>query len=671
MNLERRLTMLRLSENECIALIKKGECFQAEVEGGAFIVKIDEYCPVVCTAIHNGHRLRSELDKTFLLTKQERFYEEDPYTDELISSFPIVMIGNDSRFEYDLNRAKTLSTYFKTAWDKQVWQKPLSPKQRASSHKKHESFYNVLEALVAQLEKRFKNSIVFDVHSYNHQRIEKDTPTFNVGSSQIDVERWGAIVQHFESQLNKISLPNLDVRAATDEVFQGRGYLITHINAHFDNTLVLPLEVKKVFMDETSGDLYSLVLEELKAGFKQAVSETAAYFVRRFTKRKSTRVDMLSSSLAPEIIEVDKKLFSLCKNVDTLKFINPINIASERKKFINKKGLVAPNFTYKQLNINPYQFREKLYKLPVDNILDADIQQLYRHVIDNLATKIDLLSSIGSDDFLYNSLKYYGNPDQNDIDNANFILRAPALLTDQEENFHDADYAIAFFKEKALAWGLKCKVEKSSRIVAKAMVNNDKGTLIINRDAQFSESELVAFAYHELGIHMLTTINGKKCKLKVFSLGLAGNTHTQEGLAIYSEYCSGNLTLSRLKILALRVIAVDYMLKHKDFCRTYRTLINQHSVDEKQAFTLTTRVYRGGGFTKDHLYLKGFRDIINLSKTTALDNLLVGKTGVLDFPIISEMVNRGLIFKPTPLFDLTVNKSASDSILDYLVSAIR
>ena len=169
--------MLTLSEKECIALIRKGECFHAEVESGAFIVKIDEYAPIVCAAIHNGHKLRPELMKSFLLSDDERFYEEDPYTDELISSFPIQLIGNDSRFEYDLNRAKALSTYFKTAWDKLVWEKPLSQKQRAKSHNKHQSFYNVLEAIIEVVENQFKNAIVFDIHSYNYKRIEVDTPT--------------------------------------------------------------------------------------------------------------------------------------------------------------------------------------------------------------------------------------------------------------------------------------------------------------------------------------------------------------------------------------------------------------------------------------------------------------------------------------------------------------
>ena len=68
--------MLTLSEKQCIQRIKNRECFHAEVNDGSFIVKIDEYAPLICAAIHNGHRLRAELDKSFLLSKQERFYEE-------------------------------------------------------------------------------------------------------------------------------------------------------------------------------------------------------------------------------------------------------------------------------------------------------------------------------------------------------------------------------------------------------------------------------------------------------------------------------------------------------------------------------------------------------------------------------------------------------------------
>lgn len=663
--------MLTLSEKECITLIKKGECFHAEVESGAFIVKIDEYAPIVCTAIHNGHKLRPELEKSFLLSQAERFYEEDPYTDELISSFPIQLIGNDSRFEYDLNRAKSLSTYFKTAWDKQVWDKPLSQKQRAKNHGKHQSFYNVLETIIEVIEKQFRNAIVFDIHSYNHKRIEEDTPTFNIGSGQIDVERWGSVVNQFEKQLNNIALPNLEVRAATDEVFHGRGYLITHVNAHFDNTLVLPTEVKKIFMDEVTGDVYPLVLEELKAGFKSAISETAAFFVRRYGKKKKTqKADVLSSTISPEVLTLDKRLYSLCKTVETLNFINPINLVAQRNKFLNKNNYVQPSFNYKQLDINPYKFREQLYKLPVEDVNDADIQQLYRHVIDNLASKIDLLTTIGTDDFVYNSLKYYGEPSSTDIANARFLLHLNTSHFPIDSKMLNADEAIQYFKEQAQAWGLTCRIEKSSKVVAKAMVNNEKALLLINKSALFTEKELHAFAYHELGIHMLTTINAKKHPLKVFSLGLTGNTHTQEGLALYSEYCSGSLTTQRLKTIALRVIAVQYMLEHGDFVKTYHALMNEFELEKDFTFTLTTRVYRGGGFTKDYLYLKGFRDIINLAKANSIDNLLIGKTGLLDFEITNEIVERGMISKPLPLFDLTY-KPSGDAVLDFIIDSIK
>jgi uncharacterized protein (TIGR02421 family) len=663
--------MLTLSEKECIALINKGKCFHAEVESGSFIVKIDEYAPIICAAIHNGHRLRSDLKKAFMLSKEERFYEEDPYTDELISSFPIQIIGNDSRFEYDLNRAKTLSTYFKTAWDKQVWDKPLSQKQRAESHRKHQALYNVLESIVRVIERLFSNAIIFDIHSYNYKRIDKDTPTFNIGSGQIDVERWGKVVNQFDKQLNNIKLPNLDVRSAINEIFHGRGYLITHINAHFDNTLVLPTEVKKVFMDESSGEIYSLVLEELKAGFKNAISETAAFFVRRYGKRKKTqKADMLSSIISPEVLDVDKKLFSLCKSIETLNFINPINLTAQRNKFIYKNDYLPPTFNYKQLNIDPYKFRENLYNLPVAEIYDADIQQLYRHVIDNLASKIDLLTTIGTDNFVYNSLKYYGEPNTSDIANARFILHLNDDDFEQDEDLLNADNAIEYFREQAQKWDLNCKIEKSGKIVAKAMVNNEKALLLINKEASFSQKELHAFAYHELGIHMLTTINAKKHPLKVFSLGLTGNSHTQEGIALYSEYCSGSLTTKRLKTIALRVIAVQYMLEQGDFVKTYHALINEFDLDKNFAFTLTTRVYRGGGFTKDYLYLKGFRDVLNLAKEGSIDNLLVGKTGLLDFNIVSEIVERGMIEKPKPLFDLTY-KSSGDKVLDFVVNSLK
>jgi len=47
---------------------------------------------------------------------------------------------------------------------------------------------------------------------------------------------------------------------------------------------------------------------------------------------------------------------------------------------------------------------------------------------------------------------------------------------------------------------------------------------------------------------------------------------------------------------------------------------------------------------------------------------LVGKTGVFDFPIISELIERDMLKAPSSLFDLTYENKGG--VLDYLVSGI-
>lgn len=112
------------------------------------------------------------------------------------------------------------------------------------------------------------------------------------------------------------------------------------------------------------------------------------------------------------------------------------------------------------------------------------------------------------------------------------------------------------------------------------------------------------------------------------------------------------------------------MLVHGDFVKTYHALMNEFSLDKEFAFTLTIRVYRGGGFTKDYLYLTGFRDVLNVAKKQSIDNLLVGKTGLLDFDVITEMVERGMLEKPVSLFDTSYTTS-NDKVLDFIVNSIK
>ena len=123
--------MQKLQTNTAIQKIQNGEAFEAFVND-SFYLKIDEYVPYVCAAIHNGHELREDLTLKCRLSEKERLYEEDPFTGDFISSLPITIIGNDSRFEYDLNRDPK-SCVYETAWGKEVWTEAFSERDTVLS----------------------------------------------------------------------------------------------------------------------------------------------------------------------------------------------------------------------------------------------------------------------------------------------------------------------------------------------------------------------------------------------------------------------------------------------------------------------------------------------------------------------------------------------------------
>ena len=263
--------MIELSVDACVTAIREGKIFHASVNSGAFFVKIEGYARIVCTAIHNGHRLRAELLEKCALSDAERLREEDPFTADVIASMPITVVGNDSRYEYDLNRPAETCVY-EEAWGQQVWQTPLSDAEKAASLARHHDFYRVLDALYNKLESLHAEVWVYDVHSYNYRRPGMgDVPLFNIGTEQLNLQRWQPVIDQWVELLGKITLPGVDVRAAVNEVFYGRGYQATFVKKHFSNTLVLPTELKKAFMDELTGEPKREILTALQQAFEAAI----------------------------------------------------------------------------------------------------------------------------------------------------------------------------------------------------------------------------------------------------------------------------------------------------------------------------------------------------------------------------------------------------------------
>ncbi len=639
---------------------------------GSFALKLEEYVPYICFSTHSGSKISKKSLKNIAISQRKRKYHEDPHTADFIVSMPIMAQGLDSRYEYDLNRSPENAIYDEFLGDK-VWKKPLTKAQKEIYLQKHQNFYTVISVLVKTLERKFKACIVYDIHAFNYKKIERETPIFNIGTEKINNTKFGAFVQSWQTELGKIKLPEMDTTVKLNDVFQGTGYLLEYITTHFPNTLVLPTEIKKVYCNEEKGDFFPLVIDALTQGLKKAITNHALEFIQKKTSLKVTNINgLLSSTLEPQLLQIDERVYELASAFEILSYVNPMNIEQEKKRFFANNCLENPRFQYSYISVNPFELKRKFYRVPVEQIDDIHLQNMYKDVIDSYADKVDMLSGLGTEKFFYNSLRYFGSPNEQDVRNANFLINSPALFDDFDTENITAEEAIEIFAKYSEVYGFPLKIELSNKMTSKALVNNGKKTLFLKKGAMFSQRNTQALVHHEIGVHMLTTLNAREQPIKLFRLGLPLNTLTQEGLAILSEYLSGNITITRLQELGLRVLMVNMRTKGYEFKEAYRVLIEEYNQKPEQAYYITTRIYRGGGFTKDYLYLRGFRDLLNYWKSgKSLENLLIGKTSLGYIDTINEMVSRGMINPPKYKTIPFLNPTTHNQILNYLVDGLK
>ena len=217
-------------------------------------------------------------------TAYERWYEEDPATKEMLGEQPIVLAGLDSRFEYDLNRPPENAIYT-DAWGKQLWKKPLSRKDTEYSLAKHNNFYKVVDSLIKKIEKEFSVCIVYDMHSYNWQRWDRKVPTWNIGTKNINVERFETAIETWRESLEQIRFPNgISAVAKINDTFHGNGYFLKRITNNYENTLVLATEIAKIYCDEIRQTMYPEVVTTVASYLSQKIQKHAMQFYAEYKR---------------------------------------------------------------------------------------------------------------------------------------------------------------------------------------------------------------------------------------------------------------------------------------------------------------------------------------------------------------------------------------------------
>ncbi len=374
------------------------------------------------------------------------------------------------------------------------------------------------------------------------------------------------------------------------------------------------------------------------------------------------------------LFNIDKSLDTLVQKIELLSYINPTNIETQKERFFASNCTINPVFNYPEMDFDKFKLHRQLFSLAIEQIEDKIVRQLYEDIIYFYSGLIQCIETIGDGKkFYYNSLHSFGTPTENEVINAEYILSFKDEEPSEKElpKFSPTE-AEQLFRNYSKRYDFTYTISYSDKMSAIAMVLNNIQTLVLNTNHIYSASEISILTNHEIGVHMVTTMNGLLHPLKIFSHGLPNNVETQEGIAVFAEYMSGSLTLKRLKKLAYRVIAVDTLAKGYSFSETFTCLHTKHNLDKETAFYVTLRVHRGGGFTKDHLYLSGLKKVLDYYNSgNDLSLLLTGKASLTYVDQIQYLIAKKYAVAPKHITDSFIKNRNTNATITTILEGLK
>jgi uncharacterized protein (TIGR02421 family) len=353
-----------------------------------------------------------------------------------------------------------------------------------------------------------------------------------------------------------------------------------------------------------------------------------------------------AESLSGTDLAVDRALADIATSFRFLLDVTPIDLVGARETFWATGR--PPVFEYRDLEDDPRVMTERLSEVPVNQVDDPTLSSLLQAKQRELLLLVQMLSCRGSDEFLALSIEQFGAVSPALLDEAETVLGDIPPPRPDAGPWLDAEAFVDLAQTeldryRAFAPDIESHVELRAGSTG-VMVSN--GDLLVAPTARVAASRAHALLHHEIGTHVVTFVNGSHQPLRTLASGLAGHEETQEGLAVLAEYFVGGLSAGRLRQLAARVVAVHEMLGGAEFPDVHAGLV-EAGVPKVQAFTITMRVFRSGGLTKDAVYLRGLRELVNhLAAGNQLDTLWLGKMPLTAVPLVEDLRRRGVLVDP-------------------------
>ncbi len=415
---------------------------------------------------------------------------------------------------------------------------------------------------------------------------------------------------------------------------------------------LLGLEVAPVYRTP-GGELYPALVRQVTRRVGTALDRAFYRFTHTRTTARPVHYHQLGRrATVKAVFDVDSRLADVASRFDVVLQVTPVNAEQAYAAFKRARYERAPTFHYRPLTVDPGRLKQRLWSVRPERVEDPTLMHVFRGAQFQLDRQLTMLSDLGRAEFLHESLQLYGGVEPGLLAAATRILdrlgppvRRRATVLSAEEFRGLALAEIAAYRERVPEFGQAPLVRDD--IYAGLLVSH--GRLYIGSAARLPAARADALLQHEVGTHMVTYHNGRAQKLRLFSEGLPGYDELQEGLAVLGEYLVGGLDAERMRVLAARVLAVHALTDGADFVETFR-LLTGRGFSRRAAFTITTRVFRGGGLTKDAMYLRGLSGILDyMAEGCDPARLFLGKFAAEHVPIVDELLLRNVLAEPVVL----------------------
>ncbi len=344
-------------------------------------------------------------------------------------------------------------------------------------------------------------------------------------------------------------------------------------------------------------------------------------------------------------LSLDRRLSEVSGMLPMLQLLTPINVTEQKKAFFEGK-VAEPEFVYRDLP-DLAALGDELGAINPEEATDPVLVHMIRGMHRELERRIELLAARNTDRFLLAAVEKWGHVDQTLIELAERVLEdvSPGSPADEYVHAHElAGMATIELDHYRKAFPELATLVHVSELVPGVMVEN--GDLFISTETSISADRVTQLLHHEIGVHVLTFVNGSVQPIRMLSLGLDGYEETQEALGVLAEYLGGGLRPKRLRAFALRVMAAQSVSRRDSFARTFELMMSL-GAGRNRAFNTTMRAHRSGGMTKDALYLGGtIRLLAFIREGGDLDALLVGKISLADEPLVLDLLERNVLVEP-------------------------